>query len=116
MSHALTFGETPTSDDILWGVIGQLAAFFVPIIGSLVVYLIHKDKPFVAYHAAQGLGLQITAWVAAAIISVIAGVTCGLGAILYVCVIPLYFAPLYGAWQAYNGEWTGYPLIGKLGR
>lgn len=116
MSHAMTFGDPPSPDDKMWSMFAHLSSFVVPIFGSLVLYLIHKDKPYIAYHAAQSLGFQIAIWVAGAIISVIAGVTCGFGAILYFALVPAYFVPLWTAYVAYNGEWKGYPLIGNLGR
>ncbi len=119
MSHSLTFGETPSSDDKLWGVAAHLVCMVFPVVGifgSLAIYLIHRDKPFIAYHAAQSLGLQAGIWIAGVIVSVISGVTCGLGAILYLPLAMAYFIPLYGAYIAYEGQWKGYPLIEKLGR
>lgn len=116
MAHALTFGETPSGDDKMWGLFAHLTSFVIPLLGALVIYLIHKDKPFIAYHAAQSLGFQVAIWVAGAIISVISVMTCGLGGILYALLVPAYFIPLYGAWIAYEGQWTGYPLMSKLGR
>lgn len=116
MSHAMTFGEEPTSDDRLWGLLAHLSAFVVPFFGSLVIYLIHKDKPYIAYHAAQCLAAQFGVYVAGAIISVIAAVTCGVGSILYLALLPAPLLPLWGAYLAYVGEWKGYPLIGAVGR
>ncbi len=116
MSHAMTFGEPASSDDKLWGLLAHLTSFLVPFFGSLIVYLIHKDKPFIAYHAAQAMVVQFAVYIAASVIGVIAGVTCGIGAILYVCLIPAPLFPIYGAWKAYQGDWHGYPLIGGIGK
>jgi uncharacterized membrane protein len=104
MSHALTVGETPTSDDKLWAAIAHLTAYlFLPGVGALLAYLIFKDKaPFVKYHAVQSMVVQLA-------IYILSGITCGFGLILFLL-------PLYGAWKAYQGEWSGYPLLEGFGK
>jgi hypothetical protein len=104
MSNALTWGDEPTSDDKLWGMLAHVSAFVVPWgLGALALYLVYKDKaPYVRYHAVQSLVVQVAIWV-------ISGLTCGLGLILFLL-------PLLGAYKAYNGEWAGYPLIEGVGR
>lgn len=104
MSHALTFGETPTSDDKTWGLISHLSGFALPYgIGPILLYVVFKDKaPFVKYHAMQAFVFHLVAWI-------IGSLTCGLGLILL-------FLPLWVAYQAYLGEWKGYPLIEGVGR
>lgn len=103
MANALTWGETPTDDDKLWGMLGHLVAFVFPLGGPLVVWLIYRDKAiFVRYHALQSLIFQV-------IIAVIGSVTCGIGFLLLAL-------QLWLAWRAYQGEWAGYPLIDGIGR
>lgn len=104
MSHALTFGETPTSDDKLWGALAHVSSYiFIPGLGALILYLIYKDKsPYVRYHAVQSMVVQLA-------IYIVSGITCGLGLILLLI-------PLYGAWKAYEGDWDGYPMLGGFGK
>ena len=116
MSHAMTFGETASGDDKLWALCAHLSVYIFPFFGSLLLYLVHKDKPFVAYHAAQSFALQVAIWAAGIVVAMIAGVTCGVGAILGAPLALAYFLPLWGAFVAYNGEWQGYPMLSQLGR
>lgn len=103
MSNALTWGETPTSDDKLWGLVAHASVFVLPWFGAIIMFLLFKDKaPFVRYHAIQSLVFQIAA-------TIIGGVTCGFGFILFLL-------PLWGAYKAYQGEWEGYPLIAGIGK
>ncbi len=103
MSNAMTWGETPTSDDKLWAMVAHLSSFVFPFLGSLALYLIFKDKGrFVKYHAVQSLVFQLVAWV-------IGGVTCGFGFVIML-------AQLWLAYRAYQGEWNGYPLIEGVGK
>ena len=104
MSHALTIGETPTSDDKLWGAVAHLSAFvFIPGAGAVIFYLIYKDKSaFIKYQAIQSLVVQLA-------IYILGGLTCGFGLILLLL-------PLYGAWKAYEGSWEGYPLLWNVGK
>lgn len=94
-----------------WALAAHLLVFLAGVIGPLVIWLIYKDKSrFVAYHAIQAMIFQA---VAAAVVLVVALLTCGIGAVL----APVVFIPeiIYGI-KAYNGEWAGYPLIDEVGR
>lgn len=104
MSHALTFGETPTSDDKLWGALAHASSYIlIPGVGAILLYVIYKDKsPYIRYHAVQSMVVQL-------VIYIIGGITCGLGLILLLI-------PLWGAWKAYEGDWDGYPLLGGFGK
>ena len=104
MSNALTWGETPTSDDKLWGMLAHVSAYVLPFgLGAVVLYLLHKDKaPYVRYHAVQSLVCQVAVYA-------IGTITCGVGLLLF----PL---PLYGPYKAYRGDWSGYPLIEGVGQ
>lgn len=96
-------GET-TDDERLWALLAHLSTFVVPLpaVGPLIVYMIKKEEStFVKYHAVQGIIFQLIAWA-------IAGVTCGVGLILFAL-------PIWLAVRAYNGEWAGYPLIESMG-
>lgn len=104
MSHALTWGETPSEEDKLWGAAAHLSGFFLPYgVGPILLYLMYKDKaPFVKYHAVQAIVLHLVVWI-------LGSVTCGVGLILLVF-------PLWLAYKAYQGLWEGYPLISGVGR
>lgn len=123
-SHALTFGDTATSDDKNWGLLAHLSIYVAAFMGPLVVWLIFKDKsPFIKYHAMQALILQAAMWISGAllgfIITVVSFVTCGFGSVLYLAYllyIPLAFVPLWGAYRAYEGAWEGFPGMSNFGR
>ena len=115
--YALTWGETPTSDDKLWALVAQLSPYVSTFIGPIVVLLVFQEKSaYVRYHAWQALALQGSVWIAAVIIGMISTATCGVGAVLYLLLIPFALAPIYGALLAWGGEWKGFPGIADLGR
>ena len=60
------------------------------------------DSKYIAYHALQAAVFQVLSWL-------LAGVTCGVGAVTLILSV-------VWAVKAYNGEWAGYPLIEKVGR
>ena len=116
-SHAMTFGETPSGDDKTFGLLAHLSVYVSTFIGPLVVWLLFKEKSkFIAYHAMQALALQVAGLILGVIVSGISLVTCGVGSVLYLALIPLMFVPLWGAWKAYSGEWSGYPLLAQFGK
>jgi uncharacterized Tic20 family protein len=87
-------------------------------IGPLIIYAIKaNESKFVAYHAMQSLIFQIAYLVVIFVVVMpIAIITCGLG---YILLLPLVPAVIGGCiWmgvQANNGEWKGYPLIEHMG-
>ena len=119
-------------DERMWGAISHgaalaamiLSAGFLGFLGSLAVYVVHKDGgPFVRSHAANSLNVQITMviWlVVAAVLYVILGiVTLGVGFIVFlpVFLVPLVMAGvlhLVGTVKAYNGEWWNPPLTPRF--
>lgn len=116
MPNATTFGETPTSDDKLLALVAHLSAFFLPFIGALGLYLVCRDKPFVAYHAAQSLAAQAVISALGAAVTVLSFLTCGIGAVLFAPLAVAPIIPLFGAYLAYDGRWSGYPGIEGIGR
>jgi uncharacterized Tic20 family protein len=99
----MIWGGSTTSNERGLAMASHIAALVLPIIGPVLVYVIKKDESkFVAYHAMQALVFQVISWL-------LTGVTCGVGAILLIL-------PIVWAVKAYNGEWTGYPLIDSVGR
>ena len=103
MANELQWGGETTSDERTWAALTHISAFVVPVFGPLIVYLVKKDESaYVTYHAVQAGIFQIVSYV-------IAGATCGIGAVLFIL-------PLWLAYRAYNGEWAGYPLLDSAGR
>lgn len=103
MANALTWGETPTDDDKLWGLLVHASTFLLPFGAAILLYLIYKDKSaFIRYHAIQSLVFQV-------IVAIIGGATCGFG--LFLALLQLWLA-----YRAYQGEWVGYPLVDGIGR
>ncbi|MDP2310978.1 MAG: DUF4870 domain-containing protein [Pseudomonadota bacterium] len=115
--YAMTWGETPTSDDKMWALIAHLSVFMSAFLGPLVVLLVFQDKSkFIRYHAIQALMVQVSVVIAGIIISVISFVTCGLGSLLYLPLLCVLFAPLWGAYLGWSGAWAGFPGLASVGR
>ena len=88
-----------TSDDKLWG-----ALSWVPIIGPIVAIVVllmedKKNRPFMKYHAVNSLAVAVVIAVTSLV-----GTGLSLGGIAY-------FVQLYWAYQAYQGQMFGIPLI-----
>ena len=115
--HAMTYGETATSDDKLWALLAHLSPYVAPFFGPVVALVIFNNRSaFVRYHAIQALALQALILALGAVISAISLVTCGVGAVLYGLLVPFGFAPLFGAWLAWEGRWDGFPALSSFGR
>lgn len=121
--HALTWGEAPSDTDKLWGTLAHLACFtgMLVIVGPLIILLLFQDKSkYIRYHAFQAIltqvGIMVVGGMLSVIFSIITAVTCGFGAVLYFLLPLLGLAPLWGAWQAWNGKWEGYPLLSDFGK
>ncbi len=115
--HILAFGETPTSDDKTFATLAHLSIFISHFVGPLVVWFIFKDKSaYIRYHAMQALLFQFFTLIVASAISALTAITCGVGAVLYLVLIPMFFIPVWGAWRAYEGDWNGFPMLSGFGR
>jgi len=115
--HALSFGDAATSDDKTMALLSHLSIYVATFIGPLVFWLIFKEKStYIKYHAMQALIFQAALWILSVVIGAITVVTCGFGGVLYLVLVPLFFVPLYGAYVAYNGEWSGFPGLSGFGR
>lgn len=93
------------------------------IVIPLLVYLLKKDEsPYLAKHAKQSLVwqavLSVVFTIAGFVISALAAVTFGLGALLYFIIPPLalvaFFVGLYAAYQCWIGKEYRYPMIQSL--
>jgi len=91
-----------------------LSAGLLGFVGSLVIYLMYKDRgPFVRAHAANSLNVQIITGIVLLIsfplmLLVIGFLTYGL-ALVFAFVLHL-----LGAMKAYNGEWWNPPMTPKF--
>lgn len=119
--HALTYGAPATQDDRTWGLVAHLSCFVGGLFGPLVMLLVFNEKSaFVKYHAVQALIVQIATGVALGLylvfVQVVSVLTCGVGLVLLLPVPLVMVIPAYGAYQAWQGEWKGYPLVEGVGR
>lgn len=125
-------GMLSPQEERTWGALAHgsavaamlLSAGSLGFLGSLAVYLVHKDRgQFVRSHAANSLNVQITMFIWLVGL-VIAGLTIGiltLGLAL-VAIVPLFLAAPFvagilhviGAVKAYNGEWWNPPLTLRI--
>lgn len=112
-------------DERTWGAIAHggalvamiVSAGFLGFLGSLAVYIVHKDRgPFVRAHAANSLNVQITMfiWI---VISIPLILLLGLG-LLTLVAAPFVAGLLHviGAMKAYQGEWWNPPLTPRFVR
>lgn len=83
-----------TQDDKLWAMLSYL----IPVIAVVVLFMEDKkSRPYVKFSAVQSIVVTV-------LISIIATVTFGCGAILV-------FAQLYWAYQAYQGQDIKVPFV-----
>lgn len=102
-------------DQRTWGMVAHLAPFagsFVglPFLGSLVVYLIHKDRgDFVRRHSAESLNFQLTLLIGYVIAAILLIVLVGfiLLPLLWIASVVL---QIVAAVAAYNGQEYRYPM------
>lgn len=93
-----------------------LSAGFLGFVGSLVVYLMYKDRgPFVRAHAANSLNVQIITGIVLLVsiplmLLLVGFVTFGLALVF------AFVMHLLGAIKAYNGEWWEPPMTPKFVR
>jgi len=83
-----------TSDDRLWAALG----YVIPLIAIIVLFMEDKkSRPYIKFNAVQSIAATI-------ILSVLATVTCGFGAVLYLIL-------LWWAYQAYQGQDVKIPWL-----
>jgi len=83
-----------SSDDRLWAALG----YIIPLIALIVLFMEDKkSRPYIKFNAVQSLVLTV-------ILSILATVTCGFGAVLFLVM-------LWFAYQAYQGQDVKVPVI-----
>ena len=115
-SHALSFGQPASNGDRMWALLTHLSTFYAPFLGPLVAWAILGSRAFVRYHAVQALALQVLLTVVGLLIGVVSFLTCGVGALLYVALVPFGLLPFVGAFFAGTGQWVGFPGLAGYGR
>lgn len=100
--------QTPTfsvsSDDRLWAALDYVFAPLVPII--VLFMQDKKERPFIKAHNMQALLLGV---VMAIVVPILAGITCGIGGIVW-------FIMLFLAYKAYQGQVFDIPVISNIVR
>lgn len=111
---------------LLGAIVGLFTAgVLFPVAAPTLVLVINSSRnPFVLFHVNQAAWFQAllsSIQIAATIVFfVLYFVTCGVGVILLVPLVPLFLVgwilsvlyPAYVAYQAYQGQWTTYPYLG----
>ncbi|MGL5810501.1 MAG: DUF4870 domain-containing protein [Nocardioides sp.] len=106
-----------------WGMFGHLAPLAAMVlsagtlgfVGSLVIYLMYKDKgPFVRAHSANSLNIQITTAIVL-LISIPLVFLVGLGVLTALAaIVAAFILHIIGAVKANSGEWWDPPMTWKL--
>ncbi len=122
----MTAAPLSPQEEKTWGmlshVIGAVAmvasAGVLGFVGSLVIYLLYKDRgPFVRAHAANSLNIQITTAIAASSLSFVRSSFVLIGFLtLFLVRIWALVMHIIGAIKANNGEWWDPPLVPKFVR
>lgn len=113
----VTASQVPTlsSDErtmaaVAHAVAGLLGLAFVGLAIPLIIYLAYEGRSrYVRFHALQALVFQLVAAVA---VWILGFATCMFGFVL--APLPM-IVQLYYAYKAYEGSWTPYPMLEKLG-
>ena len=106
----------PSKDERNMALLSHLLGIVLGLIGPLIIWLIKKDEsPFVDDQGKEAMNFQITVLITMAVVSVIAVITCGFGAVLAlpVMVVDLVFC-IIAALKANEGVRYRYPLALRL--
>jgi uncharacterized membrane protein len=97
-----TVDPDATSDDKLWAAL----SYPIPLVPIIVLFMGDKKaRPFVRYHAVQGLAFNIAFW---SIYLLLTLVTAGVASI---CVPAAWLITFWPAYKAYRGEKFELPVI-----
>jgi uncharacterized Tic20 family protein len=113
----------PNADECQSAMLCHLLAIFMHFIGPIIIWATKKDESrFVDYHGREALNFSINmmvwALVAVLLITVIAVVTCGFGAVLFPLALGVNVYALVmhiiALSAANRGEWYSYPMIFRI--
>ncbi|OGO36579.1 MAG: hypothetical protein A2W35_02215 [Chloroflexi bacterium RBG_16_57_11] len=98
----VTIDPEVTSDDKLWAAL----SYPIPFVGLIVLFMADKKaRPFIKYHAVQGLAFNIVFW---SIYLLLTLVTVGIAAI---CLPAAWLVTFWPAYKAYGGEYFELPVL-----
>lgn len=98
----------------LWAVVAHASAFFAPIIGPLLVWiLLQETEPFAVEHAKEALNFQITTTIAGLLVSLSMAVLIGC-LLLPLFVVAALVLPILAVVAASQGESYRYPYTWRL--
>ena len=116
MSDNLPNNTNASADDRNVVMLTHLSVILFGFLGSLVVWLMHKDKPekaFVSEQAKEALNFQITVLIAYAVSSVLMFILIGFLLVFAIVILNLVFCILAGV-AASNGQNYRYPFSLRL--
>jgi uncharacterized Tic20 family protein len=131
---------TPSKDDRTFAMLAHVLQLFGSFIAPLVIYVAKRDSPFVRFHALQALIWKIAEMVIMfggmiVFMAVMFGVMIAQGntgskepPIAVFVMLPFFWGGILLSWivnitiavyygiKSYDGQWSAYPLIGRLAR
>src|SRR5947209_3502372 len=107
----------PTQEDRTQAMLMWLLSLVIGFISPLIFMFVSKDREFVYRNTMQALAFGIALFILYAIVTVLAVVSCGIGALLYVIpgIIGI-IVPIIGAITANNGAVYAPPISSQLAR
>lgn len=93
--------------------LASVVAYLAAPITGLIVYVMEEEDRFTRFHAMQSILFGVVSIVIYFAISVIAGITFGIGAVLYLPAVPILgILWLFLMYKAYSGEAWAIPGLG----
>ncbi|MCL2020809.1 MAG: DUF4870 domain-containing protein [Betaproteobacteria bacterium] len=108
--------SAPTADDRNIAMLAHLLGIFTYFIGSLIIWLVHKDKPekaFVSAQAKEALNFQITMLLAYFVSGLLVFVLIGFLLIFIVFIVDIVFC-IVAAISVSSGNNYRYPIVIRL--
>lgn len=105
-------GTLSPGDERTMALLAHLLPLAVGFWAPLVIWLIYREKSaFVNDQAKESLNFQITVFIASLVCAVVAVVTCGIGAVLFIpVVVGAIIYCILAAIQSGKGVWYRYPV------
>ncbi len=108
----------PTSDERMWAMVahisGVLSSAIIPIIVSLVIYMIKRDESeFIADQAKEALNFQITVGLLSVVFGLAAICVIGIPFLIVLALASIVFG-IIGGIRSYDGQRYRYPYTLRL--
>ena len=107
-------GETDISDNAKILAVASHGGTLIGIPLLWILPMITRDDEFALFHAKQAGALAVVGLIATIVITLVSVVTCGLGAVLYVLLLALPLASLFGIYDILVGQKTRMPLVSDV--